>query len=249
MLTTVLFDLDGTLLNLDLEFFLQRYIKALAPHFAEIAPADRFAKELLRWSRAMVENVDPNLTNLEVFWQGFPASLGVERTVLEPIFARFYEAEFPKLRPAGAMNPAARRLVRTLLARGYTPVIATNPLFPKQAILERLSWAGCADLPYAYITCGEEMHYCKPNLEFFTEILARIGRTPAECLMVGNDMEEDMVAQRLGLATALVTDCLIDRGRLGACPDWRGTLAELADIFTNGREGEIFARFNHDAGR
>lgn len=188
----------------------------------------------------MIENTDPDLTNLDVFWRGFPASVGVDRAVLEPIFARFYTEEFPRLRPAKATNPAARRLMRVLVERGYAPVIATNPLFPRQAILERLAWADCADFNYAYITCGEEMHFCKPNPEFFTEVLARVGRTPADCLMVGNDMEEDMVAQKLGFATALVTDLLIDRRQAGITPDWRGTLAELADVFASGRETRVF---------
>ncbi|MGE5528990.1 MAG: HAD family hydrolase [Patescibacteria group bacterium] len=239
MFNTVLFDLDGTLVRLDLEFFLRRYIEALAPHFAGLIPPERFARELMRCTYVMVGNTDPALTNLDAFWESFPAAVGVERAVLEPVFDRFYAEEFPKLRPADAADPAARLLLQTLVARGYTPVIATNPLFPKCAILERLAWADCADFPYAYITCGEEMHFCKPNLEFFTELLARIGRTPRECLMVGNDMEEDIIAKRLGMATALVTDFLIDRGQSGLKPDWRGTLAELAGLFAAGREGEI----------
>lgn len=240
MFTTVLFDLDGTLVNLDIEFFLRRYVQAVTPRFAGLVPPERFARELLRWSYAMVENVDPALANLEVFWRGFPAAVGVERAMLEPVFLDFYTRDFPGLKPDGAANPAARRLLTTLVRKGYTPVIATNPLFPKAAILERLGWADCADFPYAYVTCGEEMHFCKPNLGFFTEVLARIERTPGECLMVGNDMEEDMVAQKLGLTTALVTDFLIDRGQAGFAPDWRGTLAELAALFAADREGDVF---------
>lgn len=240
MFTTVLFDLDGTLARLELDFFMRRYIQALTPHFSHLVPPERFARELLRWSDAMVRNLDPTLTNLEVFWGGFPAAVGVDRARLEPIFDRFYREDFPRLRPPDVTNPAARRLLASLVARGYTPVIATNPLFPRQAILERLAWADCASIPFAYVTAGEDMHFCKPNLEFFTEVLDRIGRAPSECLMVGNDVEEDMIAQRLGMYTALVTDCPIDRGQAGIVPDWRGTLAELAEVFADGREREIF---------
>lgn len=242
MLTTVLFDLDGTLINLDIEFFLKRYVEALAPRFTHLVPAEIFIRELFRWSQAMVENKDPKLTNLEVFWRGFPAAVGMKRAELEPIFDDFYTMDFPRLRPEGARNPAARRLLSTLVEKGYTVVIATNPIFPRQAILERLSWADCADFPYAYITCGEEMHSCKPNLDFFRELLARIGREPEECLMVGNDMEEDMIAQKIGLSTALVTDLLIDRGLARLTPDWRGSLAELAEVFEAGHERLALAK-------
>jgi len=240
MFNTVFFDLDGTLVRLDLEFFFRRYVQALTPRFAGLMAPDLFARELIRWSNAMVENREPHRTNLEVLWGGFPAGVGVDRETLEPIFDRFYLEDFPRLRPDNARNPAAARLIGALVAKGYTPVIATNPLFPKVAILERLGWAGCRNFPYAYITCGEEMHFCKPNPEFFTEILARIGRTPEECLMVGNDMEEDMIAQRLGFKTALVTEVLIDRGRSGLSPEWRGPLAELAEIFLTDRETAVF---------
>ncbi|NLG83800.1 MAG: HAD family hydrolase [Firmicutes bacterium] len=240
MFNTVLFDLDGTLVNLDIEFFLHRYVEALAPRFHHLVPPKVFVRELFRWSQAMVENEDPDLTNLEVFWRGFPAAVGVKRDVLEPIFNDFYAHDFPRLQPPGAKNPAARRLIENLLEKGYTVVIATNPIFPRMAILERLRWTDCADFPYAYITCGEEMHFCKPNLAFFHEVLAKIGRRPAECLMVGNDMEEDMIAQKLGFFTAFVTDLPIDRGEARLNPDWRGRLAELAEVFATDGETSLF---------
>ncbi|MGQ9780134.1 MAG: HAD family hydrolase [Bacillota bacterium] len=240
MFNTVLFDLDGTLVNLDIEFFLHRYVEALAPRFAHLVSPAVFVRELFRWSQAMVENEDPSLTNLEVFWRGFSAAVGVERAVLEPIFTDFYSHDFPRLRPEGAKNPAARRLLETLVKKGYTIVIATNPIFPRRAIVERLSWTECADLPYAYITCGEEMHFCKPNPGFFREVLEKIGRRPEECLMVGNDMEEDMIAQKLGFFTAFITDLPIDRGLARLTPDWRGSLAELAEVFAADRETVLF---------
>ncbi len=222
MFRTILFDLDGTLLGLNLDFFLARYVKALAPHFTAFLPPENFARELLRSTAMMVANEDPALTNLDAFWASFAPALQSERSVLEPIFTRFYAEEFPRLRPPEATNPAARRLLQAVVARGYQAVIATNPIFPKEAILERLHWADCADFPYAYITCGEEMHYCKPNLAFFREVASRLACALDDCLVVGNDMEEDMIAQKLGCATALVTDCLIDRGKARLLPDWRG---------------------------
>jgi len=101
LFNTVLFDLDGTLVNLDIEFFLHRYVEALAPRFHHLVPPKVFVRELFRWSQAMVENEDPDLTNLEVFWRGFPAAVGVKRDVLEPIFNDFYGPRLPSPAAAG----------------------------------------------------------------------------------------------------------------------------------------------------
>ena len=38
-----------------------------------------------------------------------------------------------------------------------------------------------------------------------------LGVKAEECLMVGNDVREDMVAQELGMQVFLLTDCLINR--------------------------------------
>ena len=39
----------------------------------------------------------------------------------------------------------------------------------------------------------------------------KLGLDPRECLMVGNDVGEDMAASALGMKTFLLTPCLINR--------------------------------------
>ena len=34
---------------------------------------------------------------------------------------------------------------------------------------------------------------------------------PEECLMVGNDVSEDMITEQLGMKTFLLTNCLINK--------------------------------------
>lgn len=59
--------------------------------------------------------------------------------------------------------------------RGYRLVLATNPVFPREAILERMRWAGVERAPWEIITTYEEYHFCKPNPNYFAEILAKMG--------------------------------------------------------------------------
>ena len=43
-----------------------------------------------------------------------------------------------------------------------------------------------------------------------TEIAKKLGLEPHECLMVGNDVRDDMIAETLGMKVFLLTDCLIN---------------------------------------
>ena len=61
----------------------------------------------------------------------------------------------------------------------------------------------------------------------FEEILSKIGHAPDECLMVGNDVGEDMAAARPGMRTFLMTDCLINRGNADISAYPRGGFEEL----------------------
>ena len=90
-------------------------------------------------------------------------------------------------------------------------VLATNPLFPSIATENRIRWAGLQPEDFEYFTTFESSHYCKPNLDYYREILDRLSLKPEECLMVGNDVSEDMVTEQLGMKTFLLTECLINK--------------------------------------
>ena len=89
-------------------------------------------------------------------------------------------------------------------------MVATNPLFPLVAQEARLSWAGLNSDDFDYISHYENSRFCKPNLKYYEEILAKLDLNPAECLMVGNDVNEDIIAIELGMKVFLVTDCLLN---------------------------------------
>ena len=60
------------------------------------------------------------------------------------------------------------------------------------------------------VTSYETSHYCKPDPRYYTEFLDKLGLNPKDCLMIGNDVGEDIkAAQSLGISTFLITDCVI----------------------------------------
>lgn len=227
----VLCDLDGTLLPMEMNRFLQAYLGRLSLWFASSIDPKHFVQVLLSATNAMIENTDPTKTNEDVFRESFFPELGVKPDRMMPEFEHFYENEFPDLHKYTEPTPLARRVLDAAVARGCDLVLATNPIFPHVAIKERMRWAGIVDLPFSLITDYERMHFCKPKLQYYEEILHRIGVSPKDCLMVGNDLAEDMIAAELGMSTFLVEDCLIENNGDPAHAHHRGRLDDLLQFF------------------
>jgi len=232
MIRYLLFDLDGTLLPVETDFFFYHYLSALRPNFSHLIPPEEFDRHLLGSTMKMVGDTDPSLTNEEVFWRDFTARTGRPRAELEPVFRWFYETQFPALkRHIEAELPGpARGVLKKALAAGFSLVIATNAIFPATAIRERLAWINCQDLPFAYITTFENMHFCKPNPGYYQEILSILQISPGDCLMIGNDPEEDLTAAFLGMKTCLITDYLVPREKPVHPPDFSCRLVELPGL-------------------
>ncbi|MBC8265216.1 MAG: HAD family hydrolase [Anaerolineales bacterium] len=227
----ILFDLDGTLLDSNMDVFLPHYLKLLSARVAHIAPPDEFVSHLMQASNAMLAN-DGRATNEEVFAVAFYPLAGHSRQELEPIFMDFYANDFPSLRQYTRRKPQARQVVQRAFDLGFDVVIATNPLFPATAIKQRMEWAGVADFPYQLVTTYENSRACKPNLLYFEHILETIGHRAEACLMVG-DEDMDMVAAHLGCTTFHVVPPKPGgetRGCLDSAtpePTHRGALADL----------------------
>ena len=230
MLRTILFDLDGTLVHFEFDDFLKAYLGAISNKVAQLVDARVFVAQLLASTEEMVKSLDPTRTNQDVFADHFFSGLGRTEDELMPVFDAFYDEDFPHLRDALGVepHPLARPMLEGLIDRGYEVVIATNPVFPANAIEERMRWGGLDGIPYRHVTSYETSHFCKPNTEYYAEILNVVGRSPHECMMVGNDTCEDLVAGDLGITTYLVEDYVLDRGPCGRIPDRRGRFEDLA---------------------
>ncbi|MBQ3133326.1 MAG: HAD family hydrolase [Clostridia bacterium] len=207
----ILFDMDGTLLPLDLDVFVHHYFKELTAFAATLG----FSKEelttvLWRGIKAMIKN-DGGASNAARFWEemraGFPDWDGDTS-----VFDRFYETEFDRISAQVTAHPTAAACIAKLKEKGYRLILATNPVFPESAQHHRLRWAGLDPADFEWITHFENAHFCKPNPAYYREILSLRGLTPADCAMVGNDVEEDMEAARAaGIDGWLLTDLIINR--------------------------------------
>lgn len=221
----ILFDLDGTLLDSSMEHFLPVYLKALSARAAPFFDPKAFVTRLL-WATEQMAANDGRATNQDVFMAAFFPFEGHERAELEPVFEAFYAEDFPKLESVTRRKPEARGVVEKIVAMGYDTAVVTNPLFPEAAVRERMRWAGVDDLPFKLVTTYENSRYAKPNLRYFDEVCARLGRAAEECLVVG-DEHMDMVAKNMGCDTYLVEGPLTALRPSTPEPTYRGTLAGL----------------------
>lgn len=237
MLNTILFDLDGTLAPFQQDEFVRVYFGLLVRRLVPMGyDGEKLVRALWKGVDAMIGNSGA-VTNRQVFWECFTQEMGMQALALETILDDFYATDFDGARSCLTARTDRSGLIRSLRRRGYGVVLATNPIFPAAGTRVRLGWTGLSPEDFALCTTYETSHWCKPSLGYYREILDTLGLTPEECLMVGNDAEEDMVARELGMEVFLLTDCLINREGRDLSPYPRGGFGELMAYWTKIREG------------
>ncbi len=229
MFKAVLFDLDGTLLPLDVEIFLKDYTDALAAKAASVTDPKTFVKHLFYATQKVIEDKNPDFTNEEVFWEHFFQNMNEQKDRIFPVIDEFYTKDFPLLGAEIKADKKGASLVKQLKQQGCRLVLATNAVFPRQAVVERMRWAHLNPEDFEIITTFENMHFCKPHIEYYQEILERLGENPDKCIMVGNDVEEDMIAGSLGMKTFLLDNFVIYRGS-DTTYDYKGDMELLWQV-------------------
>ena len=223
----VLFDLDGTLLPMDQDVFVKSYFSLLA---AKLAPHGYEPKKLIDaiWAgtAAMVKNTGEQ-TNEEAFWAKFTELYGEKSLADLPLFDEFYRNEFSAVQKVCGHTPHAAEVIALVKEKGLRPVLATNPIFPAVATESRMSWAGLSPSDFELYTTYENSRRCKPNPDYYRDILAHLDLAPEECVMVGNDVTEDMVAATLGMEVFLLTDCIINSQQKDISEYRHGSFPEL----------------------
>jgi len=239
-LKAVLFDLDNTILLYSEKQFYHDYIKGLYIHFRDLLLPDEFYDRMMNATQVMVDN-DGSRTNLTLFLETFSSGLNESGEQLMQRFNSYYENEFQRFEELMLPVDGVAELFASLKRKGIKTVIATNPMFPMTVQKLKLSWAGLDGFDMTLITSVENSSFCKPNILYYKSICQKIEVAPRDCLMVGNDALNDMIASRLGMKTYLATDgeqLSVELSRSLATkdaldlpiPDFSGLLRELQKL-------------------
>ena len=208
-MTLLLLDLDDTLLGNAMPDFLPAYLKGLAGRMASVADPQKLVSTLLKATDWMVEDPRPDRTLEQKFDTVFFPGLDLNRPEVQHLIDTFYREDFPHLAALTRPVPGAGDVIAQALARGEGVAVATNPLFPRTAILQRLGWAGLSpeSVPFVLIPSYETFHFAKPNPAYYAEFLAQCGWPEGPVVMVGDDPEMDIEpARSLGLAVFWIAE-------------------------------------------
>lgn len=226
MTLTLLLDLDDTLLNTNLPAFIPAYFQALSNDLAPHVAPQRMFRALISGTRLMNESDDFSRSLKSVFDAEFFPQLNKPRSELEPVLENFYDNVFPTLAGLTSPIPEAKPFVQWAISKGYRIAIATDPLLPSKAAHHRLRWAGFEPQQFSLIATYECFHFSKTHPAYYAEVLGRLGWPEGPVVMVGNDLERDILpAKKLGLAAFHVE--VESASSFGPEAGPRGNLADL----------------------
>lgn len=229
---SILFDLDDTLLQTNIDVFLPAYFQALGNSLPHVGSHKEIAQQILTAVHQMEANRDPGRMLDDVFSENFYPPLGTTEAACLPFLKQFYREEFSKLRKETHPQPAASPLIHWCQQQGFQIVIATNPLFPETASLQRTAWAGLEPQDFTFISTYDHFHFTKPNLTYYAECLGRLGWPEGPAVMVGDSLTLDIYPmEQMGFSTYWVTR-ENQPGETRASGSLEGVQPWLAEIMT-----------------
>ena len=235
----ILFDLDGTLLEVEMNNFIPAYIAGLGRHFGDLVEPEPFARTMKAAIQILLSVTDETITKEAQFLAVLENHLGIPGALFSEHLQAFCDDGLGALAPMVRPVPLARSILEYCFDGGLKVAVATNPVFPRAVIEARLRWAGLADLPFDLVSSYENSRFCKPQGGYFLEVAAVLGLAPAGCVMVGNDTSHDLAARTVGIPTFLVDTFLVDRCQGAFVTDFRGghddLLRWLGDFVPNRR--------------
>ena len=235
----ILFDLDGTLLGVDMHTFISNYLAGLAARLEDLAHSHQVAGKMRDAVVDMLTRVDGQLTLEQRMLNYLEENLAIPPHRYQEALADFCRENLPGLASCIQEHPLARPLLKACQNLDWRMVLATNPIFPRAVIDARIKWAGLEPDFFHFVTDYETSRHCKPHLEYFQEILARLDISAKACIMVGNDSWHDMAARRAGMRTCLLTTWRIDHRQTRFSPDWEGSHEEFLAMLQSSSPGGL----------
>lgn len=205
----ILFDLDGTLLPLDEKLFVDIYFTELSKVFSEYnIESNKLVEAIWTATHEIIKN-DGKRTNEEAFWEKFKSIINIDLSNVKEVLEKFYANEFfTKLKKCSTENNLAKVAVNLAKKNGRKVVLATNPVFPIDALV-RLKWTGLDIDDFDYVTHYSNSSFSKPNPKYYLDLCEKLDVEPKDCLMIGNDERQDIfAASSAGMNCYLVTDYL-----------------------------------------
>ncbi len=211
MIKAIFFDLDGTLLPMDENYFALNYMSMLHDKVKDLGYDDKkkMIKTIYAGCEAMKLN-DGSMTNGECFWKYFASVYGEESLADIPVFNSFYGNEFKTSKQFCGENPLARPIVDKARELCQYVVLSTNPIFPKVATVVRASFVGLTFDDFDFVSHYDNCCYCKPNPKYFEDLLQKFNLKPDEVILFGNNtLEDGDCAFQAGIKCYLVGDNII----------------------------------------
>ncbi len=205
MIKTVLFDLDGTLLNMGESAFEKEYLRRMVLFLEQRCPVH--GKALVKavgYGAEAMKKSDGTRRNALIFWEAFEQMSGKTREEMEPVITQYYQTDFSHIGDSYIPDADMQQAVQLLEQKGYQLLVATTPIVPRIANVQRVAWSGLGDIAWKDITSFEDYNWSKPDLRYYRQICDRFGFDPQNCLMVGDSLQKDYPATELGMDFYLI---------------------------------------------
>ncbi|WP_321972117.1 HAD family hydrolase [Paratractidigestivibacter sp.] len=231
MIEAVLFDMDDTLLSLNLTAFLSRYVNGVSGLLARASGKPRvniMSAYARAWLAAEGEKRRDHLTNAQLINSIIykQTKIPLDDPVIADMISYYEENYVPHL--GGGMVRAepkkgAHEAVQAVYDLGLTCALATNPVVSAACDRARMGWAGFVESDFALVSCAENSTRTKPWAGYYEEFCGKLGLSPSECLMVGNDAKRDFAHPDCGLRTIYIGHARPSRAI------WSGHMEDLAE--------------------
>lgn len=210
MLKAVLFDLDGTLLPMQELDFIKKYAELLDIKMAKIGLDGTKLGRLIWESMHRIEKNDGSKTNNDVFNETFIDFYGEEASKYKSLLLDYYINEFSGTKMVCTENPLARTIIDFVNNNNLLCILATSPVYPSVATINRMSFIGLKESDFSLFTHHENCRYGKTNPNYYLDILNKFNLKPNEVLLFGNNTFEDgETSLKCGIKTYLIEGCII----------------------------------------